>query len=323
MEDVLPTKRRRTDDADTSETPVMRSTEYWFDDGNVILEVESTQFRLTKSMLSMHSTVFRDMFMMPLPADEPTVQDCPVVPLSGDATQDWIHLLGAMYPKCLSEGLPRMEVVAAILRLGQKYDFPVFRKDCLRRLKVEFPTTLLDFEVKLEDGWTLIEEEGDMLFPLLSLAREIDLHSILPSAYYQIITDSYYMSRVLDDKDADLNVNDRLACLQGYAKLLGLQSTTVMQWLDSDNSHIPCHDCRHDDDCEDALKGIIQGMYVLGRPEIMAFDDWHKNWDADLCTHCRKRAKHIFKVGRKTCWSKLPSAFGLPDWEELKSLDFE
>lgn len=89
-----------------------------------------------------------------------------------------------------------MEVVAAILRLGQKYDFSVFRKDCLRRLKMEFPTTLLDFDNKLEDGWTLIEEEDDMLFPLLSLAKEIDLHSILPSAYYQIITDSYYMSRV-------------------------------------------------------------------------------------------------------------------------------
>lgn len=104
MDDAPPAKRRRTDDADAPEIPLLRSTEYWFDDGNIILQVESTQFRLTKSMLSMHSTVFRDMFMMPLPADEPTVENCPVVVLSGDSPQDWIHLLGAMYPKYVPIG---------------------------------------------------------------------------------------------------------------------------------------------------------------------------------------------------------------------------
>jgi hypothetical protein len=50
-------------------------------------------------MLSMHSTVFRDMFMMPLPADEPTVENCPIVVLSGDTAQDWTLLLGAIFPK--------------------------------------------------------------------------------------------------------------------------------------------------------------------------------------------------------------------------------
>ncbi|KAJ7366518.1 hypothetical protein DFH08DRAFT_834681 [Mycena albidolilacea] len=76
MGDATRIKRRRIDDGDASETPLVRSTEYWFDDGNIILQVESTQFRLTKGLLSMHSTVFRDMFMIPLPADEPTVENC-------------------------------------------------------------------------------------------------------------------------------------------------------------------------------------------------------------------------------------------------------
>jgi hypothetical protein len=50
-------------------------------------------------MLSMHSTIFRDMFMMPLPADEPTVENCPIVVLFGDTAQDWTLLLGAIFPK--------------------------------------------------------------------------------------------------------------------------------------------------------------------------------------------------------------------------------
>jgi hypothetical protein len=92
-----PTKRRRTGDA--TETSLVRSTEYWFYDGNIILQVESTQFRLAKSVLSMHSSVFRDMFMVPLPADEPTVENCPVVILTGDTAQDWTCFLGAIYPE--------------------------------------------------------------------------------------------------------------------------------------------------------------------------------------------------------------------------------
>lgn len=95
--DAPPTKRRRTGDA--TETPLVRSTEYWFYDGNIILQVESTQFRLAKSVLSMHSSVFRDMFMVPLPADERTVENCPVVILTGDTAQDWTCFLGAIYPE--------------------------------------------------------------------------------------------------------------------------------------------------------------------------------------------------------------------------------
>ncbi|KAJ7037762.1 hypothetical protein C8F04DRAFT_952250, partial [Mycena alexandri] len=45
-----------------------RSSEYWFGGGDIILQVESTQFRLFKSILSKHSSVFRDMFTIPLPA---------------------------------------------------------------------------------------------------------------------------------------------------------------------------------------------------------------------------------------------------------------
>ncbi|KAJ7719908.1 hypothetical protein B0H16DRAFT_1261359, partial [Mycena metata] len=59
------TKRRRTDSGART-VPITQSAEYWFDDGNIILQVESTQFRVLKSLLAMHSFVFRDMFT-PLP----------------------------------------------------------------------------------------------------------------------------------------------------------------------------------------------------------------------------------------------------------------
>jgi hypothetical protein len=87
MGDATRTKRPRTDDVDTPAIPLVRSTVVRRRD--IILQVESTQLRIAKSVLSMNSSVFRDMFMMPLPAGEPTVENCPVVVLSGDTAQDW------------------------------------------------------------------------------------------------------------------------------------------------------------------------------------------------------------------------------------------
>ena len=68
----------------------------WFADGNVILEAEERQFRVHRGILAMHSTVFKDMFEMPQPSEEPTVEGCPVVKLS-DTAADVEHLLSVVY----------------------------------------------------------------------------------------------------------------------------------------------------------------------------------------------------------------------------------
>ena len=76
---------------------LQRDEEFWFEDGSIVLQVESTQFRIAKTMFARHSNVFRDMLSLPLPADEPLVEGCPVVVLAGDKTKDWKCLLDAMY----------------------------------------------------------------------------------------------------------------------------------------------------------------------------------------------------------------------------------
>ncbi|KAJ7366520.1 hypothetical protein DFH08DRAFT_929375 [Mycena albidolilacea] len=324
MDDAPPAKRRRTDDADAPEMPLVRSTEYWFDDGNIILQVESTQFRLTKSMLSMHSTVFRDMFMMPLPADEPTVENCPVVVLSGDSPQDWIHLLGAMYPKCLIDEVPSLELIAAILRLSKKYDFSAFHKDCIRRLKTEFPTTLEEYDAL--NSWACIKYEEFIYFDLMRLAKEIGLHSILPLVYCVALTMERdgYIETILDPEDASVSPGDRLACILGVAKLLILQSHTTMAWLALDSDpHIPSARCIQPLKCVASVKEVILDLSKTHFPHIWVVDYWNESWDGDMCVSCRSKAKEVFEAGRKACWDKLPGAFGLPAWDKLKSLDLD
>jgi len=74
------------------------STDFWFEDGSVVLQVESTLFRVHQSILSMHSDVFQGMFSVPQPTvtDGDLVYGCPVVQLS-DRAVDWTHVLKALY----------------------------------------------------------------------------------------------------------------------------------------------------------------------------------------------------------------------------------
>ncbi|KAF7299339.1 BTB domain-containing protein [Mycena indigotica] len=185
-------KRQTTEDSDDDDDYLVppitsRSVDYWFEDGNVILQVQQTQFRLSKSILSMHSPIFHSMFSLSLPENEPLCEGCPVVVLSGDASEDWEHLLGVIFPKdCFSFEQPYLHQISAILRLSKKYDLAGFRKYCVERFKAEFPTKLPQFDLVMR-SWTHFcvrkDEEFEACVQITNLARELGLYSILPTVF--------------------------------------------------------------------------------------------------------------------------------------------
>lgn len=110
VEPTNPLKRRRTED-ELEDDPLRMSTdsdsnaqsdatrsEVWFDDGSVVLQAANVQFKVHRSVLCRHSSVFRDVFSMPHPRDEPTVDSCPVIHLQ-DSAEDLKHMLLALYDK--------------------------------------------------------------------------------------------------------------------------------------------------------------------------------------------------------------------------------
>ena len=100
MSDNLPLKRQRTDDAqEDAETQVLQRSRFWFDDGNVILQAQNIQCRVHRSMLSLHSNVFKDVFNMPQPTDTMSILNvggCPVIALSDEAN-DLEYVLSIFY----------------------------------------------------------------------------------------------------------------------------------------------------------------------------------------------------------------------------------
>ncbi|KAF7296479.1 BTB domain-containing protein [Mycena chlorophos] len=322
-----PQKRARTLAEPESDAPAQRSTKFWLDHGDVILQVESTQFRLSKGMLAMHSLIFRDMFSLPLPPDEPLVDKCPIVVLSGDRSEDWTYLLDAMFPKeYLSEQKPTLEQLSGVLRLSHKYDIAHFRQGCLRRLKCEYPHTLADFN-KTADNWVYIDVPNDtspnlVAAEVINLAQEIGVWSILPAAFYALATaeipdDPFSLtSNLRRSEDAIAALTGRLAMMRSYHE-------SPLKWLD--RKIIPCDACPQKAECAAERTRLLAALGT--RPVIVAafFVEWEmvKGDRFKLCTSCATRAREIFEDAKLEYWNKLPSYFGLPDWEELKRMDVE
>ncbi|KAF7299345.1 BTB domain-containing protein [Mycena indigotica] len=326
-----PAKRPRLADDDSNiPTPaISRSQEFWFNDGSVILQVENTQFRVAQSLLAMHSSVFRDMFTIPLPPEEPLVEGCPVVVLSGDKAVDWSHLLRAVYPsRCdfFSPDKKDIHAFAAVFRLSKKYDFTVFRRECLQCFKAEFPTTLEEYDDspnKHQWKWTL--STSDLLSILcINLARELGIFSVLPVAFYQLNWSSVLDWDIVEvSQTARLSPTDERLFLRSQLRLLRLQSSTTMKWLSPQESTIPQELCEQRDICIHALENIAKQRREDLEMEAFVLDDWNTSWGEKLCSLCKMTAKSTFAEGRRQIFRQLPSIYELPDWEVLKKMDFE
>jgi hypothetical protein len=168
------------------------------------LQAENVQFKVHRTILTRHSVIFRDTFGVPHPThSEPTVDGCPLLHLA-DAAEDVKHLLLALYDKYDAQSLqgslcltgmrrcynPReaveFNVLAAMIRMGRKYEIDYLREEALVRLTTEFPTTLTEWD-KLPHFYTQIVHQNGILFDIINLALQNDIKSILPAAYYLCI----------------------------------------------------------------------------------------------------------------------------------------
>lgn len=97
-------KRQRKDSPEDEQAKHPIRSQPWFEDGNVILEAEETQFRVYRGILAANSAVFKDMFEFAQPEGDGNVGGCPVVHLS-DSAEDLQHVLMVLHDaqsRCVS-----------------------------------------------------------------------------------------------------------------------------------------------------------------------------------------------------------------------------
>ncbi|KAF7370402.1 hypothetical protein MSAN_00671800 [Mycena sanguinolenta] len=305
-------KRQKTEDA-----TMKRSDKFWFTDGSVVLQAGSTQFRVHFGVLARHSAIFSDMLGLPQPSDEPNVDGCPVIQLSDDST-DLEYFLKALYdPAFLTIKAMPFPAVAALIRLGRKYEFRDFLNLAVARITSEFPTTLEEFDA-LPPYFTTITDYPGLGFDIVALADENNIASVLPGVYLYVVDgllDELFGSIKKDDGTmAALSPIHLRRCAVGREKLLlkQLQPGYTLGWtLDA----VTVDGCTGRSKCRKARQMFMR--QCLDGSRIWAFMriDCLKN--CELCTVCHDHAMEAANGGRIKMWEELPQIFNLPPWDEL------
>ncbi|KAJ7618674.1 hypothetical protein FB45DRAFT_1007407 [Roridomyces roridus] len=322
-------KRPRKDEA----VEVVRS-KIWYPDGTVVLQAESTQFRVYGGFLAARSTVFRDMFAV---GQAPSGEDCevdgaPLVDLYDDKAADVEQLLDALYDWNFSKAPQKsFAQVSAMWRLGKKYGFDDLRNDAQQRLEACYPPTLAAYRkhqlgVKTS---TLVEPVigyVGMWVDAVKLARETGLLSILPAALYlstnktsqrDIHEEILHGVSAPDGQRFQLSEGDKAVCILATFELIKRQWEGPYKWvtggwaLHSAGSY-KCtgnYKCREVfDTAKSCLGGLIPDVDPLG-PTIRGA--------TGLCAACLENVTAVVRKEEEKLWQDLPGIYGLPSWDEI------
>lgn len=217
----------------------------------------------------------------------------------------------------LGEPLP-IEIVAAFLRLGNKYKIEVLRAEALKRLFHEYPLEVRDFD---EMGhWSMIESGAWVISDTVKLAREQNLLSVLPVALYIVCRD-YSAEEIMGSISKSdgslrpvLNSVDQCLCLAAYVRLLQTQGDTTLSWINSSSSYPHCEDSSTC--CAVRQRLICKIFFPVAALGGLGY--WEQDWEERMCESCVAIAKDLHDEGRANFWDALPSIFDLPEWAELK-----
>ncbi|KZP29322.1 hypothetical protein FIBSPDRAFT_1038987 [Athelia psychrophila] len=311
--------RKGTDEPETATDSSIVRSEIWFHDGNIVLQAGRTQFKIYQGLLSANSTVFADMFSIPQPplSGGDLVEGCAVIHLS-DSAVDVTYVLEALCKRShvtIDEPVS-ISVVAAFVRLGQKYQIDAVLSEALKRLYNEFPVELKNLDDKRYD-WDKISYSKGINIDVANLAREQNLLSVLPYALHLCcyVRSDVTMQGVQrkDNTIAKLAPINERAVLAASHSILLLQSSTTFSWLTADGSD----ECDTHQDCNNGRNQILRDSF-FPLPIYTCLATWAREWEENMCGACVLKAQDFHAVGRQKYWDELPSTFGLPDWEELK-----
>ncbi|KAF6759142.1 hypothetical protein DFP72DRAFT_149159 [Ephemerocybe angulata] len=329
-------KRRRADSTNQNpeenvnildESGLTRSN-IWLEDGNVVLQAEKTLFKIHRGFLSRISPIFADVFTMAQPDDEPTVEGCPVMQLPGDLAVDIQHALATLYDKGnMREAIP-FDVVAALIRIGRKYEIDHLRREGMTRMEHELSSELDD--VDPDRYWSEVAYEDGVLYRMTNFAYECDLKHLLPAAFFWSANEALDIIALgqpvkgEDGKRIQLLPKVQHICLVGRQKLLEAHNQ-AFEWVGEIGARSDCKDRKM---CQSIAGSLIIALWKPS-PDLSApadsWDVWVVTLEAKqklkvnkLCSSCLEYAKSTLLAKRQEFWDKLPSYFGLPSWDELK-----
>ncbi|TFY61659.1 hypothetical protein EVG20_g6971 [Dentipellis fragilis] len=340
--------------------PVSHNGTVYFPDGNIVLMAlrdprTRVVFRMYKGVLASRSPVFEGMFSLPAQGTTEQYDGAPAVYMPDDANHLQLLLevlyLGREVPsKRLSPDTP--SDVWPILELCRKYQIDSLRNTIITRLEEDWPPSL--------DGWDVLDaqiqsmaliwtrdhrdalrkptqtaEYFDTSVPepasAIQLAREFDIPSILPAAFYTLsrisIDENWHIMHDLDERTSqptrtarwrDLGPQDFICLLEGRARLQGVMdydysepSSNLVDIYYDENPHARSSFCTEStretfyDQIGDAASDSSDVLGAL-HPYQAKFHSGHK-----VCPSCSRKFTMEVHNLRQYIWDRLPEHFGL------------
>ncbi|KAJ7671245.1 hypothetical protein DFH06DRAFT_1082678 [Mycena polygramma] len=322
---------------DVDNTPV-RVEELWFSDGSLVIQAQTSLFRVSGAVLAARSDVFKDMLSLPQPATgsadvEEKIEGCPVVRLP-DAAVDVKRFLKAIFDSSFFETYPTktdFSTVLSVLRLGNKYGVGYLRRRALVHLSSGAPTSLSQFD---DDEGSSMSDIGSFYswryrpaIRAIEVAREIGALWIIPWMFYAIAaTDNETILKILgtNRRSVELSPSDRTLFLKSSIQI-SLATNDILWFLHSPYSIPGCKG-----------KCAIQKARVAASATIQEHLRTDEGWvdpldlcdDAGIwkplkdscCRVCYEFCSEANEDARQAFWDRLPEICDLPPWEELEKM---
>ncbi|KAJ6509165.1 hypothetical protein C8R47DRAFT_1191489 [Mycena vitilis] len=327
-------------DVDAESNQPHRVQELWFEDGNIVIQAENSQYRVFRGMLAARSPVFQDMLSLPQPPETELVDGCPFVRLpdraleprhpvsTSDLRSFTRHVrFFAPYPAPTD-----FDTVVGCLRLGHKYSVDYIFRRALIHLSSEYNMTLDDSDAACDDGcpiykkssWTMVAPSRHHTL-VIQLAREVNAPWILPLSFYNLAVNGTHM--VMDIfhgalyKGSPVNISeeDQKSFLVGHAIQMASCLKDIPRFLTE--PHV-IDGCATPTDCiGERLAKFGEFMDDSAPATSFPLDVWKEDeWESvSLCHVCLVELKKTHQAARQAFWDKLPKIYGLPPWEDLEA----
>ncbi|KAI1787699.1 hypothetical protein LXA43DRAFT_1084738 [Ganoderma leucocontextum] len=308
-------KRARVDEANG--TPDLQKDEdVWLSDGNIIVIAEDkVAFRVHKSILSLRSEIFCDLFSLP-DADAATaetciVDGCPIVHIS-DSPDDIRRLFLVLccgknyyYNRDVLISVP-FEVLASLIRMAHKYAIQDVLDDALSRLKKYYTHDLSAWQDP-ESRARYVATTDEDAPQVVALAHLTNTPLLLPTALfvcvrlatgYSVEDDGSVKSRI-----SSLSVPEQARLMHAMGYLTQACATRALHLV----AAVPCTSCVASD-LPGGKGGFAEPLSEHGAWPI-AEELWdHENW-LKFCGSCRDALAKTDKMAMRTLWKILPSVF--------------
>ncbi|KZP22078.1 hypothetical protein FIBSPDRAFT_1043789 [Athelia psychrophila] len=311
-----PSKRARTEERVLTRHPTL-----WFDDGSIILNVETTSFCVHRSTLCSHSSVFADMFSLPQLSTQDEQDGCPVVDMPDNA-EDFTCLLRVLYePYIFLDDLNEtsytgenlradFNTACRVLRVSTKYIMPGIRNRSIKQIERHLPITFPAFDIREKTNAYRTLKCSDLVHAI-GVARETGVQWILPMIFYRLC--QYNVDSIFNAKNyAQLSKEDIRAWMKGREALLGAMVLAKPLCISICGR---CIDFTGRDFLKPASELIVAQTSLFSRAVLGLINV--NNVFPNGCKFCIESLTTSAAARREEAWEKLPGYFDLPPWAEL------